>query len=447
MSTAPAPCSTMRGRNAPVSSCSASTLSLTTSPSASRSLSRKLPRLPKPALLQRPTTSRSPSCSFLVRRPRCCGLPRSQVSTSTCDVVGLAQLVGELLEPLAAAGHDGQVVAALGELARHVGADAGGRAGDDDGGSVGRSWEGHASIHTPVELWTHDRWRFPLPARHRFPIDKYPLLRARVVADGHRAGGRDPRDRPGAVAGARARPRRRAAAAHPRRRAERARGARARAAVVARAGRARAARGGRHAGGGAARAGARRRHEPRRRHPPRRPRLRARLLPVQRRRRRARRAARRGRGRAGAGGRLRRPPGRRHRRPARPGPARLHGLAARRAQLPVPAHPVRPRRRPPDRHRRRRLPRGARRRARRRPAPLRARHRVLPRRRRPVGGRPPRPPGAHQGGPARARRARARPPAARPASRSAWCSPAATRRTSATPSTSTRRPPRRSRQG
>jgi acetoin utilization deacetylase AcuC-like enzyme len=35
-----------------------------------------------------------------------------------------------------------------------------------------------------VELWTHDRWRFPLPARHRFPLDKYPLLRARVVADG-----------------------------------------------------------------------------------------------------------------------------------------------------------------------------------------------------------------------------------------------------------------------
>jgi acetoin utilization deacetylase AcuC-like enzyme len=35
-----------------------------------------------------------------------------------------------------------------------------------------------------VELWTHDRWRFPLPARHRFPIDKYPLLRARVVEDG-----------------------------------------------------------------------------------------------------------------------------------------------------------------------------------------------------------------------------------------------------------------------
>jgi acetoin utilization deacetylase AcuC-like enzyme len=35
-----------------------------------------------------------------------------------------------------------------------------------------------------VELWTHDRWRFPLPAGHRFPIDKYPLLRARVVADG-----------------------------------------------------------------------------------------------------------------------------------------------------------------------------------------------------------------------------------------------------------------------
>ena len=47
-------------------------------------------------------------------------------------------------------------------------------------------------------------------------------------------------------------------------------------------------------------------------------------------------------------------------------------------------------------------------------------------------------------GPARTRRARARPPARAPASRSASCSPAATRRTSATPSTSTRRPPPRS---
>ena len=35
-----------------------------------------------------------------------------------------------------------------------------------------------------MHLWTHDRWRFPLPAGHRFPIDKYALLRERVVADG-----------------------------------------------------------------------------------------------------------------------------------------------------------------------------------------------------------------------------------------------------------------------
>ena len=35
-----------------------------------------------------------------------------------------------------------------------------------------------------MELWTHDRWRFPLPPRHRFPIDKYPLLRARILEDG-----------------------------------------------------------------------------------------------------------------------------------------------------------------------------------------------------------------------------------------------------------------------
>jgi len=35
-----------------------------------------------------------------------------------------------------------------------------------------------------VHVWTHDRWRFPLPAHHRFPLDKYALLRERVVADG-----------------------------------------------------------------------------------------------------------------------------------------------------------------------------------------------------------------------------------------------------------------------
>jgi acetoin utilization deacetylase AcuC-like enzyme len=35
-----------------------------------------------------------------------------------------------------------------------------------------------------MDVWTHDRWRFPLPEHHRFPIDKYALLRERVVADG-----------------------------------------------------------------------------------------------------------------------------------------------------------------------------------------------------------------------------------------------------------------------
>ena len=32
-------------------------------------------------------------------------------------------------------------------------------------------------------VWSHDRWRFPLPERHRFPLDKYALLRARVIED------------------------------------------------------------------------------------------------------------------------------------------------------------------------------------------------------------------------------------------------------------------------
>ena len=35
-----------------------------------------------------------------------------------------------------------------------------------------------------MEVWTHDRWRFPLPAQHRFPISKYGLLRERLVAEG-----------------------------------------------------------------------------------------------------------------------------------------------------------------------------------------------------------------------------------------------------------------------
>src|SRR5829696_3142358 len=34
-----------------------------------------------------------------------------------------------------------------------------------------------------MDLWTHHRWRFPLPRHHKFPIDKYELLAERVVAD------------------------------------------------------------------------------------------------------------------------------------------------------------------------------------------------------------------------------------------------------------------------
>jgi acetoin utilization deacetylase AcuC-like enzyme len=35
-----------------------------------------------------------------------------------------------------------------------------------------------------MRVWTHHRWRFPLPGTHRFPLDKYALLAERVVADG-----------------------------------------------------------------------------------------------------------------------------------------------------------------------------------------------------------------------------------------------------------------------
>jgi acetoin utilization deacetylase AcuC-like enzyme len=35
-----------------------------------------------------------------------------------------------------------------------------------------------------MDVWAHDRWRFPLPPRHSFPLEKYGLLRERVLADG-----------------------------------------------------------------------------------------------------------------------------------------------------------------------------------------------------------------------------------------------------------------------
>ena len=74
------------------------------------------------------------------------------------------------------------------------------------GGAAG----GGGGVAPGVHVWTHDRWRFPLPAHHRFPLDKYALLRERVVADGtaapdevHEAGARavgppHRRPRPGA---------------------------------------------------------------------------------------------------------------------------------------------------------------------------------------------------------------------------------------------------------
>jgi acetoin utilization deacetylase AcuC-like enzyme len=36
-----------------------------------------------------------------------------------------------------------------------------------------------------VQVWSHDRFRFPLPDHHRWPRSKYPLLRARMEAEGH----------------------------------------------------------------------------------------------------------------------------------------------------------------------------------------------------------------------------------------------------------------------
>jgi acetoin utilization deacetylase AcuC-like enzyme len=35
-----------------------------------------------------------------------------------------------------------------------------------------------------MQVWTHHRWRFPLPPQHRFPLEKYALLAERVLVDG-----------------------------------------------------------------------------------------------------------------------------------------------------------------------------------------------------------------------------------------------------------------------
>ena len=205
-----------------------------------------------------------------------------------------------------------------------------------------------------MDLWSHDRFTFPLPATHRFPLTKYARLRARLEADGiarpdeiHEC---EPvpwdwieavqqpalveRLRDGTLS---VREQRGLGLPWSPELVERAR--RTTAGTVAAARRALRAR---------------RRHEPRRRHPPRRLRLRPRLLPVQRRRRRARPRARRrtasrralvvdcdvhqGDGTAQA---------------LAADAEAFTRVAARRAQLPLPAHPVRPRRRPPDRDRRR----------------------------------------------------------------------------------------------
>ena len=142
-------------------------------------------------------------------------------------------------------------------------------------------------------------WRFPLPERHRFPIDKYALLRERVVADGTARADEVlepepapwPRWRPCTTRGLLERIRDGALTV----REQRGLGLPWSPELVER---------GRRAVGGTRRGGARTPlergvgDEPRRRHAPRGARLRARLLPVQRRRGGARRAPRRRAGRS-----------------------------------------------------------------------------------------------------------------------------------------------------
>ena len=59
--------------------------------------------------------------------------PRSHSLDVRVDAVPEPQLLGQLAQPLLAAGDEDDVVAAVGELARELRADARGRAGDHHG--------------------------------------------------------------------------------------------------------------------------------------------------------------------------------------------------------------------------------------------------------------------------------------------------------------------------
>ena len=98
-----------------------------------------------------------------------------------------------------------------------------------------------------MDVWAHDRFRIPLPAGHKFPIDKYRLLRERVegLVTVHES---EPVPWEWLAAVHDADLLERIRTEHD----ERARAARARPAVVGGAGRARAALGRRDRGGGAA---------------------------------------------------------------------------------------------------------------------------------------------------------------------------------------------------
>ncbi len=201
-----------------------------------------------------------------------------------------------------------------------------------------------------MDVWAHDRFRIPLPAGHKFPIDKYRLLRERVedLVSVHESEP-VPWEWLAAVHDAELLERIRSNTMSVREQRGLGlpwsevlveRGRRSVGGTMAAARRALEHRVGMNLGGGTHHAG----------------RDFARgyclfndvVVTLAQLRCRGARPAR-------AGRRLRRPPGRRHRAAARARPGRVHALAARRPQLPVRADPLRSRHRPRVRHRRRRV--------------------------------------------------------------------------------------------
>ena len=134
---------TMPGTKSVHRSTTASTLVRTMASSAARSARCTGPIVVNPALLTRMSTVRPRASIWPGSSPRESASVRSAAMTSARTLWACDELVGQRLEAVLAARHEGDAVAAPGELAGDLGADARRGAGHDGGGVLFGGGEGH----------------------------------------------------------------------------------------------------------------------------------------------------------------------------------------------------------------------------------------------------------------------------------------------------------------